>query len=246
MKKFASQMWWIIKILTIVLALWFVHHQYGNSLRDIFAQDQLSLLDKASRSVQVIFDIPMTEDSIDQESFDVSQISTPSIPQVAPTQEDEKQQYASKVIDTFNRHQDPIALTESFIRSNRSQYSDIQVGHEIVSGAIERVKELADGYYFSELTRDGQDFRSHYLNLPDYQYRIGEQLFELYLIADDVRLEAWQQPDILAAFLSDSFGNEIQGQDYSHELLAVRLGPTPFSVKGVPYVRLVAVRTFYR
>ena len=250
MGQLLQKIWWTIKVLTIMAVSYIAYQSYGEAMFTVIADDMSTPIEKASDLIRIVFDIsePAINDSEDE--VNIEDITTPTLPNKLKVQNQEAYNYGRNIADSFNAVQDPIAITQAFnslpTDNNNLPAKTIDVGVNLLQGAKNRVRQLADNHYFSNLTKDGQDFRTLYTEIPNSQYRIGEQLYELYLIADDVRLQAWHQPDILAKFLNQALGKELNAKDFTYQLITVRLAPTTYTVKGVPYVRLVAVRTFYR
>lgn len=242
--------WWLVKIFTIIFAGFLVNDRYGSDIQFIFKNDNSTIIDKGSQVIRLIFDIPDPQLSQTDQEIDIQEIKTSSQPNKLDVSNPQAFEYAKEISDDFNASQNHLAITQAFIDLQPDELGadgqSIQVGRNLLEGGQTRVSELTDYNYFSNLTKDGQDFRSLYSSIPNAQFRIGEQLYELYLIADDIRLQAWKQPQILAEFLKQSLGQEIQSQEFTHQLITVRLAPTAYIVNDIPYVRLVAVRTFYR
>ena len=101
---------------------------------------------------------------------------------------------------------------------------------------------MGDYHYLSSITADGADFRAHFPNVSDAEYRLGENLYELYISAGDVHLTTWENEKILADYLFDVYADAVSLSNYDiyqSQYVSIYASPTDYSVDEVPYVRLV-------
>lgn len=157
-------------------------------------------------------------------------------------------QYAMKIAEEFNKNLDIEELNQSFIDllNEQRQYLEwepLYMGSHLVHGTRSRVIELSMHHYLDVKTLDGDDFRSLFA-IDDASYRLGENLYELYMSANDIHLSTWQNPEILAQYLMDVLKNSILDEHYqsfASAYIQIRANASDYQVEYQPYVRLVAV-----
>ncbi|MGX7076421.1 hypothetical protein [Globicatella sanguinis] len=74
--------------------------------------------------------------------------------------------------------------------------------------------------------------------------RLGENLYELYIAADDIHLSTWLKPEIFADYLYRAFETSTHAelyQNFNSQYIKVVASPTDFRVDDTAYVRLVVV-----
>lgn len=149
--------------------------------------------------------------------------------------------------EAFNQSIDLYALNEAFLHKTNYMRSHLVwepllIGYQLEEGVNKRVKELAENQYLSSYTFEGLDFRAHFDHISDPQYRLGENLYELFISAGDVHLTTWQNPKILADYLFDVFKEAISLNNYDvyrSQYIAIRAEPTDYNINESPYIRLV-------
>lgn len=158
-------------------------------------------------------------------------------------------QYAIERANVFNSNVDLTGLNQAFtelINNQRinSDWNPIEVGYHLQDGTNQRALELSENHYLSPMTLSGEDFRTLFDNIPNGQYRLGENLYELYISANDIHLDTWSNPDILANYLFEVFEHSSLSdlyQNYQSQYLSVHANASDYSIDSASYVRLVVV-----
>lgn len=236
-----------VKLFFIMLVTLWAYQSHRSAIHTILADRELSTQDRIIEITKVLLDLPLslpdekpkpTEDNAKMSS------STPTILDAEITQS-ANYQYAAQIAQDFNQKLSMTSLNEAYISLiNKNINPQIQIGPYLGEGTRERVKLLSDYNYFSSQTIDGKDFRTLYPNIPDNQYRIGENVYELFISADDIHLKTWQNGQILAKYLFSQFKQYDNLDEYQHQYLSVYVSPSDYKVEELPYVRMVAVVTY--
>lgn len=157
--------------------------------------------------------------------------------------------YAQERAETFNANLDLEALNDIFtskINEHRVQlnWEPMGVANHLASGIEQRVQELSDHHYLSPTTLAGEDFRSLFTDIENNQYRLGENLYELYISANDIHLDTWSNPEILANYLVEVFEQSSTSelyQNYLSQYITIQAAASDFNIETASYVRLVVV-----
>lgn len=160
---------------------------------------------------------------------------------------DDNYAIAKQSADQFNAALDNRALNDAFLRQMNHMrgtkgWEQIQFGEHLEEGVLRRVEEMGEYHYLSSITADGADFRAHFPSISDAEYRLGENLYELYISAGDVHLTTWENEKILADYLFDVYADAVSLSNYDiyqSQYVSIYASPTDYSVDEVPYVRLV-------
>lgn len=157
-------------------------------------------------------------------------------------------QVALEYADLFNQTLNIEQLNKVFINEMNEEYSGastVLLGDHLKIGTQLRAQELAQYHYLGPDTVSGESFRSFFSELPDNQYRLGENLYELYIAASDIHLKTWSEnPTVFSDYLVEVFSQSIDKSLYStygSQYLFVYAEPTDYQIDTTSYVRLVAV-----
>ena len=104
--------------------------------------------------------------------------------------------------------------------------------------------ELGAYNYLSSSTVEGSAFYNFFPEISEPQYRLGENLYELYIASDDIHLETWENSEILADYLYGVFRDSLEAelyQNYHGAYVWVHAEPTDYQIENASYVRLVVV-----
>lgn len=156
-------------------------------------------------------------------------------------------QVAVSDASAFNEGVDISLLNEYFkdqVNDMRYQegWEPVDVGWYLMDGTEQRIHELSKYHYLSKYTIDGNDFRYLFSDVESSEFRLGENLYELFISAGDVHLSTWQNEAILAEYLFDVFEDSISSSNYhlySYQYITIRAEATDYQINNTPYVRLV-------
>lgn len=143
---------------------------------------------------------------------------------------------ADQVNDLFNQ-----SINEFRLQSGTATMS---VAPYLAEGARARALELGLYNYLSSNTVEGNAFYNFLPEISEPQYRLGENLYELYISSDDIHLETWQNSEILADYLYSVFRDSLETdlyQNYHGTYVWVHAEPTDYQIDKASYVRLVVV-----
>lgn len=165
---------------------------------------------------------------------------------------DDNYAIAKQSANQFNAALDNRALNDAFLRQMNHMrgtkgWEQIQFGEHLEEGVLRRVEEMGEYHYLSSITADGADFRAQFPSVSDAEYRLGENLYELYISAGDVHLTTWENEKILADYLFDVYADAVSLSNYDiyqSQYISIYAAPTDYSVDEVPYVRLVVSLVF--
>lgn len=158
-------------------------------------------------------------------------------------------QHAAERAAEFNLLFDPDNLNMAFNQLLSQQRENagsapMEIGTHLAAGTTLRAQELSHYHYLGSNTVDGNTFYSLFPEMEDAQYRLGENLYELYIAADDIHLETWQNSSILAEYLYEVFQDSMSSEAYQHYqsyYLMVQAEPSDYNIDSAAYVRLVVV-----
>lgn len=161
----------------------------------------------------------------------------------------ENYQHATERASQFNQNFPAEGLNEAFnqrVNEYRQETGaeQVEIGNHLAEGTQMRARQLSQYHYLGSETVEGDTIYSLFPNVTDGPYRLGENLYELYIAADDIHLETWQNPTILADYLYDVFKDSVNSelyQQYQKQYLWVQAGPTDYNIDSAAYVRLVVV-----
>ncbi|XJS11444.1 hypothetical protein ACF3NG_04225 [Aerococcaceae bacterium WGS1372] len=240
-----------LKLIFIIAVLLFAYLNNQSFIQETMADETLGFQESVTSIMREVMDIT---NKLQSRQLDTEYISNYAEPgNITPYEINEQvkvtenYQVATQKATEFNQAIDMYALNDALIhkvnymRSNLA-WEPITVGYHLEEGANARVKELTENQYLSSLTIDGQDFRSHFYQISEPQYRLGENLYELYISAGDIHLSTWKNPKIFADYLYEVFSEAISLSNYdvySSQYIAVRAEATDYNVDESPYIRLV-------
>lgn len=157
---------------------------------------------------------------------------------------------AAEFADEFNETIDILKLNTLFVQEmneNYSHASSVVLGEHLSSGTKLRAQELAHYHYLGPDTVTGESFRTFFPQLTDHHYRLGENLYELYIAASDIHLKTWSEnPAVFSEYLVGVFSQSIDESlynTYNSQYLFVYAEPTDYQIDNTAYVRLVVVLT---
>lgn len=158
-------------------------------------------------------------------------------------------QLAQQRAERFNQSFDEDQVNDLFnqtINEFRMQYGSAatSVATHLSAGSRARAVELGAYNYLSSSTVEGTAFYSFFPEISEPQYRLGENLYELYIASDDIHLETWENSEILADYLYGVFRDSLETelyQNYHGTYVWVHAEPTDYHIENASYVRLVVV-----
>lgn len=239
------------KLCFITLVLLFTYFQHSSFIQTTIADDSLDFQESFTSIMKEVMGLPSRNQNLTQNTDYISEYAEPGNSTPYDIQDEvlysDNYKKAQAEADEFNQALDIYALNDAFVRKVNFMRSSmgweaISVGYHLEEGVEQRVSELAENQYLSSLTSDGQDFRSHFANISDPQYRLGENLYELYISAGDIHLSTWQNPKILADYLYDAFDDALSNANYDvyqSQYISIRAEATDYNIDEAPYVRLV-------
>ena len=159
---------------------------------------------------------------------------------------------SAAIAATMNQGLDQQQLNKAFLalvndRRTAQAWEPLYLGDHLAPGSQVRAEELATNHYLSSLRPDGCNFRTAH-PLEGTDQRLGENLYELFISADDIHLTTWRDhPGLLAEYLIDCFETTTTDPlfaQYGSQYLQVSFHVTDFQADTSPYVRMVTVLTF--
>lgn len=257
------------KLIVILLFSTWVGAEYHPVFRQHFANKDLSLQEKVLESFRTI--LSMDQPLIQTPSQMVSNLHGPGrtqedSPVFSDTQNIRLTQPGSELAqeidpkileypnyklarqkaELFNQQVDLDALNHYF-QTAPPLHLQKQIGQHLAKGSRARATELAEHHYLGSNTVDGKSFRSHFTEIPESQFRLGESLYELYIAANDIHIQTWlSHPEVLADHLVKTFSQSMNNQDfagYRSQYIAVHASPTDYQIDQTSYVRIVVVLT---
>lgn len=243
------------KLLFIIIVLggtYLVNHSLINAT---MADPSLSTVESVNVILQGILGIPKQGEQELISNHSTEGVSFPgnTQPQLIPEEIKEHPNYqlALERADQFNQTFDATEVN-AYLVDQVNQYrldysSTIATSASYLStGAQARAFELAKYHYLSSNTVDGTAFYSFFPDIIEPQYRLGENLYELYIAADDIHLETWQNSKILASYLYGVFQDSLETelyQNYRGLYAWVHAEPSDYQIDDASYIRLVVVLT---
>lgn len=178
-------------------------------------------------------------------------IQSSEVPRALDTRVMQSEQYiqAQNVATQFNQQIDLAYLNQLLTQKMNTQrlnngWQAIVTGDHLQNGAHHRVTELSEYYYLNSTTVEGDDFRVRFPNIENAQYRIGENLLEVYLAGTDIHLTTWHDENILADYLVDALNElvtQTQFENYASQYIAIKAAASDYILNNTAYVRLVVV-----
>ncbi|MBG9981017.1 hypothetical protein HZY91_06895 [Facklamia sp. DSM 111018] len=154
---------------------------------------------------------------------------------------EEKASFFNKSIDIDQLNQ---AYLEQLAQSSQGK-KNIEVGYHLKDGNLSRAKELGEYHYLGPMTVDGESFRTQFPLIENSDYRLGENLYELFIAADDIHLKTWgEHPEVFAHYLIDAFQDSLDQeayQNYQSQFISAYAQATDYQIDDAPYVRMVVV-----
>lgn len=241
----------LIKLLFIIFVWGFLFWNNRQPIHEIVSQTDRSAVDKGLQITRQI--LGANQQEISNQSTG-KKIGTENATSKSPRTLDEavltsvNYLHAQEVAQQFNQQLDIDKLNEHFttlINQTRTanNWSILSVGYHLATGVDQRINELADYHYLGAQTIDDQDFRSLF-EMEHASSRLGENLYELYIAADDIHLSTWLKPEIFADYLYRAFETSTHAelyQNFNSQYIKVVASPTDFRVDDTAYVRLVVV-----
>ncbi|MHA3224956.1 hypothetical protein ACV7JQ_03140 [Globicatella sulfidifaciens] len=238
-----------IKLLFIIFVWGFLFWNNRQAIHDIVSQTNRSAVDKGMQITRQI--LGANQHDISNQSTG-RKIGTENATSKSPRTLDEavltsvNYLHAQEVAQQFNQQLDIDSLNEQFtILINQTRAANnwalLSVGYHLAAGVDQRINQLADYHYLGSQTIDNQDFRSLF-EIEDASSRLGENLYELYIAADDIHLSTWLKPEIFAEYLHRAFETSAHAelyQNFNSQYIKIVASPTDFRVDDIAYVRLV-------
>lgn len=229
-----------VKLAFILSVLVVVGIQQREMIGATLARSELTTFQKITTIVQETLGVPVQE----PQSVEEVHVTTSVVPRtldVAVTQTALYQE-AQQVAVNFNQNIDMTALNQHLIAQIQSQKPDVMLGAHLEYGANQRAIELSEYHYLGNQTLSGESFRSLF-PLEASEYRLSEQLYEVYVSARDVHLTTWQNEAILADYIIKLLSENNAGlqHSYASQYVSIQAAASDYSVGETPYVRLVIV-----
>ncbi|MCR8969242.1 hypothetical protein [Facklamia sp. 7083-14-GEN3] len=240
------------KILFIVLGFGTAYYCHEEVIDQVLSQEGLSTFQRLSKISKELIGI---EKLPDEESPDIiNQIqSYPGNKQ--PIQyppaivEHPRFIKSQQKADLFNDQLDISELNRSFVEEvNRAYFTQRTVfpAPYLSNGNLLRLEELNDYAYLDSKTIDGVNFRERFYGIEDNQYRIGENLYEVFISSDDIHLDTWSKDEaVFAQYLAEAFFEQTEDfYDMKRVYLSAKASATDFRLDDSSYVRIVVVLNF--
>ncbi|MCW6652918.1 hypothetical protein NHG24_04045 [Aerococcaceae bacterium NML210727] len=235
-----------VKLSAIIVVFAWVYIQHAPFISATFQREDLSAFQAVTVVVQHLLNVQPNQRQSQQEAIPAQTAQTPR------TLDEQVTQYpayhkATEVAQRFNQQVDPGQLNQLFlakvnqVRSTQGLPS-VQYGEHLLGGVQERTKQLGMYHYFGNDTVDGMGFRTLFPMIDSAEYRLSEQLYEVYISATDIHLQTWENEDILAEYLLKAFGGDSSSlvqADYISQALYIYAEASDYRVETMPYVRLV-------
>lgn len=240
--------------LTFILLILGVTYLYNRPLIDAtFADENLSTIESVNVILQSVLGMQGNID-LDQPTGTSSEmISFPGNTQPQRISDEVKAhpnyqlaiERAQRFNQNFNAEEVNDFLTNK-INEFRMEYgsTNSSVASYLADGSRARALELGTYHYLSSSTVDGFSFYSLFPEIIEPQYRLGENLYELYIAAEDIHLETWENSEILADYIYGVFQESLETELYQnyHGIYAwVHAEPSDYQMENASYVRLVVV-----
>lgn len=235
----------------IILGFWGgLYLANATSIDPILADDALSITDKSAALTRIVLGLPGQIQPPETGLID-NTFNTATSPRSLESSilETRGFQESLEVAQTFNTQLNLGQLNEALVQTINEDrvnqgWDQIQVGLHMDRGAWTRATELGNYHYLSHLRPDGQDFWTLFA-FEGANYRLGENLYEVYISVDDIHLSTWaNNPDVFASYLYEAMPTITEQdiyQPFYSQYLAVYAAPTDYSNGEKAYVRLVVV-----
>lgn len=150
--------------------------------------------------------------------------------------------------DSFNQDLDLEKLNQAFTkRLQEIGTHDLQVGQHLRTGNLMRLNQLSRYAYLDGKTPEGQDFRTCFSQIEVPEYRLGENLYEVFIAADDIHLQTWaENEEVFADYLTKVFlsSDELSDQTHFSSLyVSAKAAVSDYQMASSTYIRLVVVLT---
>lgn len=237
-----------LKLSAILIVLVWVYIQNASFIRATFEREDLSTGQAMTVVMQHLLDV---QPSQRQSQHNVEPAQTSSVPRTLNESIFNYPAYqeAKSAAETFNQQVDAEALNTAFldkVNAQRTNHgtSTVQYGAHLLAGVQERAQQLGQYHYFGNETVDGMSFRTLFPTIDSPEYRLSEQLYEVYISARDIHLQTWENEAILADYILKAFDGETSAMTqatYGSQALAIYAEASDYRVEEMPYVRLVVV-----
>lgn len=247
--KFPKSFYFKLTFIIFFLALGYFKHQ--NFIEATLMDETLNMNESFTLIMKEMINLPKDAENEQNITESISEYAGPGNQQPYQINEDilydDRYATAEQSANEFNASLNSLALNDAFIKQvnhmrGTKGWEPIIIGHHLEEGGRYRVEEMGQYHYLSNLTVEGTDFRSHFPAIDDAEYRLGENLYELYISAGDVHLTTWANPKILADYLFDVYADAISLSNYDiyqSQYISIYAEPTDYNIDEVPYVRLV-------
>lgn len=238
-----------LKLVVVVLVWGFFYWVNAVAIQEVTSNPNLSIYEKSASVAKIMLGLPAGPIE-NNKQVEETNYATSATPITLSDQEMQSENYlrSLEAAQFFNQAFDSQVLNQAFTNQINQARSDkgwesLMVGSHLQSGAYQRAQQLSDYHYLGHDTLDGQAFWSLY-PLENASYRLGENLYEVYISVDDIRLTTWQNTDIFAQYLAGAFQSVTQTDTYQafySQNVQVIASATDYAPNGQAYVRLVAV-----
>ncbi|UUX34303.1 hypothetical protein [Fundicoccus culcitae] len=240
-----------VKLIFIVVVFLFTYVSHQSFIDTTLADNSLTSYESFAKIMQEVLGFQQRTEPVIPNQV----VSNSEIDHSSPREIDEtilslpNYTLATEKAETFNANLDLVGLNEAFtnkINEQRSQLSWnlMEVGNHLAQGTNQRAFDLSHYHYLSPYTTNGDDFRSLFPEIENNQYRLGENLYELYISSSDIHLDTWSNPQILANYLVEVFEQSSTSelyQNYQSQYISIHAEASDFNIENASYVRLVVV-----
>ncbi|MGF3067238.1 hypothetical protein ACQV2S_05810 [Facklamia sp. P13064] len=240
------------KLLFIILGLSTIYHFHEEMIDQALSQEGLSTYQRLSKISEELIGIEKVPDE-----------DSPDIINQIQSYPGNKQpiQYPQAVLahprfikgqqmaDSFNKQLDISQLNRSFIEAINRVYlpqQTVYLAPYLSNGNLLRLDELDNYVYLDSKTTEGLNFRERFYEIENNQYRIGENLYEVFISSDDIHLDTWSKDEaVFAQYLAKAFFE--QNEDFSDMrsvFISAKASASDFRLDDSSYVRIVVVLNF--
>ena len=234
------------KLSFIIVVLLWLYVQNATMISEILVRDDLTSTQRATAIFQQLMGVQNaqrqpTVENVPIPSYDMPRVLDETITTLPLYQK------ASEAATQFNQNVDMVILNSDFtnkINMLREQegLSEIAYADYLLDGVRARTAELGNFHYLGGQTVSGETFRSFFPDVSEAEYRLSEQLYEMYISADDIHLKTWENESILVDYLLKAYGATILEDSYANQAVYIYASPTDYQVETVAYVRIVVAR----
>ncbi|MGX7109417.1 hypothetical protein [Facklamia miroungae] len=241
-----------IKLLFIVISLSSVYYYHEEVIDQAFSQKNLSIYQQLSELSQKLigFQTQPKEEYAKLANYTQSFPGNKEPIQYHPLVLNHPHFIlGQKRADLFNQQLDLKELNRAFIEeANRNYFTQapLQIASNLTKGNHLRLDEITNYAYLDSKTFEGLNFRQRFPDIADSEYRIGENLYEVFISADDIHIDTWSKKEaVFAKYLANAFFGQTEELPHLKSLiLSARASASDFHLDDSSYVRIAVVLNF--